>query len=107
MNKLSFLDELLIVGSFAPIVKCAFTDGTDASNAADNSSVVDAPAGLMSEGPTPPQITPIPDEAASRLPNSSAVHPAIKPGELGGVTDAAVPIDFKRFNRMFQTGDGR
>lgn len=90
MNKLAFLDELLRCCSFAPIIKKAYEDNT-----------IDVPSGMMDAAPSPPQLIAVPDEAASRLPNTAHLPAAVKPGQLGGVTDAKMPIDRERFNRPY------
>lgn len=93
MNKLSFLDELLRCTSFAPIVKQAYADY--------EANTIDAPAGMMDSTQSPPQIATVPDEASSRLQDTAHLPAAIKPGQLGAVTDAKAPIDQERFNRPY------
>jgi len=95
MNKLAFLEELLAVCSFAPLIKRANTENV--SNASD------IPTGMMDQGPTPPYDRVKPDEAATRLPATASVAPTIIPGQLGAVTEARWPIDRKRFNRAYNS----
>ena len=96
MNKMSFLDELLAVCPLMPIVKQAYDDGS--------ADVMDAPAGMMSAESSPPQIAVIPDDADTRGATTLQATSEIKPGTLGPVTNSNVPIDMKRYNRVYEIG---
>lgn len=98
MNRISFLDELVKIGSATDMIKAAYGGGSDAGTV----NTVDIPHGMVGSDPVPESTRLSPDDASSRLPNSSKVPSAIRPGRLGGVTQAKDPVDRFRFNRVYR-----
>lgn len=93
MNKISFLDELLKLGGATRVVKVAYQGAADSS---------EAPQGMTGSGSVPESIRVAPHEASTRLPKTSHLPSQIKPGALGGVTQAKDPISKHRFNRAWR-----
>jgi len=93
MNKLSFLDELLEICSFAPLLKMGAGE-----------IAAEIPAGMMDDEASPPQQVLVPTEAETRLPDVLENQSVIVPGALGEVTEPEVAIDEKRFNRVYGAG---
>lgn len=92
MRLVGFIDELVKLGVAEKL-----------SNAFDNSNISQEPPPEMAGYDTidPPDRL-APGEAGTRLPKTSHLPGQMKPGELGGVTDAKEQIDRGKFNRPYQ-----
>ena len=88
MNLVSFVDELVTLGG----VRCMWKRAADISEGV-------APEGLMRSDAPPPSIRTVPDETATRLPESAGVASQIQAGALGRSSGSKYPIDRERFNR--------
>lgn len=99
MNLLSFLDELVKVGSFEKIIRkhAAGGDGDQG-----NVNTVDVPEGMMDTGASPPAININPAEANTRIPLTASRKPLVESGHLGGVSQAKDPIDQLKYNRAYR-----
>ena len=94
MNLLSFVDELVKVGSFSRIIKIADQGG-------ENS---DIPSGMMSSEGVPDSIDVRPHDATTRTPKSH-LPSIVESGNMGDISEAKDPLDRERYNRAY--GDGR
>jgi len=95
MNKISFLHELVKLGAATRMIKLAYGGETDAGTV----NTVDIPHGMVGSDPVPESIRVSPDDASTRLPDSSKTPSAIQAGRLGSVTQANEPIDRFKNNR--------
>lgn len=91
MNKISFLDELVKLGCGKRLLKLA--EGSESS---------EIPVGMASSDPVPESIEVRPTDATSRVPLTAHLPTPIRPGALGGVTQAKTPIGRHRFNRAWR-----
>jgi hypothetical protein len=98
MNKISFLDELVRLGGATRMLKQAY----GGSEGTGETSTVDIPHGMVGSDPTPESIRVAPDEAATRLPETAKLPSNIRPGRLGGISQAKDPIDRFKFNRAYR-----
>jgi hypothetical protein len=88
MNLYSFADELMKIGAMDPLM----------DKHAQNESM---PTGMVGSDPMPETLLLRPDEAASRVPLTATLPPAVSAGTLGRITQATSPVDNPTFESPF------